>query len=64
MYQKSIFVFLDIAKNADIQWKNAHVSRTQVVCHMIHIAALKRPILNKVTVMNIMYDGILDIKLV
>ena len=59
MYQKSIFVFLDIAKNADIQWKNAHVSRTQVVCHMIHIAAL-----NKVTVMNIMYDGILDIKLV
>ena len=34
---QSISVFLDIAKFADSQWKNADVSRTQRVCHMIHI---------------------------
>ena len=28
--------FLDIAKFADIWWKNADVSRTQGVCHVIH----------------------------
>ena len=31
------FVFLDIAKFADVQCKNANVSRTQVVCHMVNI---------------------------
>ena len=35
---KSTSVFLDVAKFADFQWKNADVSRTQGVCHMIHIS--------------------------
>ena len=30
-------VFLDITKVADFQWKNADVSRTQGVCHVIYI---------------------------
>ena len=34
---QSISVFLDIAKFADFRWKNADVSRTQGVCHMIYI---------------------------
>ena len=34
---KYISVFLDIAKFVDFQWKNADVSRTQWVCHVIHI---------------------------
>ena len=34
---QSISAFLDIAKFADFQRKNADVSRTQGVCHMIHI---------------------------
>ena len=34
---QSISVFLDIPKFADFQWKNADVSRTQGVCHVIHI---------------------------
>ena len=29
--------FLDMAKSADFQWKNAAVNRTQEVSHMIHI---------------------------
>ena len=33
----SIFVFLDLAKFADFRWKNGDVSRTQGVCHVIHI---------------------------
>ena len=38
MYQNAfISVFLDIAKFADFGWKNANISRTQGVCHMIHI---------------------------
>ena len=32
-----ISVFLDIAKFADFQYKNADVSRTQGVCHVINI---------------------------
>ena len=32
-----IYVFLDITKIADFQWKNADVSRTQGVCHVIYI---------------------------
>ena len=39
MYQNTIIsVFLDIAKFADFLLKNADVSRTQVVCHVIHIS--------------------------
>ena len=34
---QSTSVFLDIAKFADIWQKNADVSRTQGVCHVIHI---------------------------
>ena len=34
---QSIPVFLDIAKFADFGWKNARVSRTQGVCHVIYI---------------------------
>ena len=34
---QSISVFLDIAKFADFWWKNANVSRTQAVCHVIYI---------------------------
>ena len=33
---ESISVFLDIAKFADFRLKNADVSRTQGVCHVIH----------------------------
>ena len=32
-----IFVFLDKAKFADFWYKNAGVSRAQVVCHVINI---------------------------
>ena len=35
MYQ-SIPVFLDIVKLADFQRKNADVSKTQAVCHVIN----------------------------
>ena len=34
---QSISVFLDIAKFADFLLKNAYVSRTQPLCHAIHI---------------------------
>ena len=34
---KSISVFLDRVKFADFRFKNADVSITQGVCHMIHI---------------------------
>ena len=34
---QSISVFLDITKFADFRWKNADVSRTQGVCHVIDI---------------------------
>ena len=30
-------VYLDVAKVADFQWKNAYVSRTQGVCHVIRL---------------------------
>ena len=32
-----ISVFLDIAKFAGFQWKNADVNRTQEMCLIIHI---------------------------
>ena len=32
-----MFVFLDIAKFADFRKINADISRTQGVCHVIHI---------------------------
>ena len=34
---QSISVFLDIAKFADLRRTNADVSRTQGMCHVIHI---------------------------
>ena len=34
---ESISVSLDITKFANSQWKKADVSRTQGVCHVIHI---------------------------
>ena len=34
---QSISVFLDIVKFADFQRKNVDVSKTQGVCHVIHI---------------------------
>ena len=34
---QSIIVVSDIAKFADLQWKNADVSRSQGVCCVIHI---------------------------
>ena len=34
---QSISVFLDITKVADFRLKNADVSRTQGVCHVIYI---------------------------
>ena len=34
---ESIFVFLDIEKFADFWYKNIDVSRTQGMCHVIHI---------------------------
>ena len=34
---QSIPVFPDITKIADFWWKNADVSRTQVVCHVIYV---------------------------
>ena len=34
---QSISVFFDIAKFPDFQLKYADVSRTQMVCHVIHI---------------------------
>ena len=34
---ESISIFLDIAKFAIFRLKNADVSRTQGVCHVIHI---------------------------
>ena len=37
MKMQSISVFFDIAKFVDLRRKNADVSRTQVVCHVIHI---------------------------
>ena len=30
-------VFLDMAKFANFRWTNADVSRSQEVCHVIHI---------------------------
>ena len=34
---QSTSVFLDVAKFADFRWKNAGVSRTQGMCHVIYI---------------------------
>ena len=34
---QSISVFIDIAKFAGFQWKNADVRRTQGLSHVIHI---------------------------
>ena len=34
---QSISVFLDIGKFVDFLWKTANVSRTQGVCHVIHV---------------------------
>ena len=39
IYQmQSVSVFLDIAKIADFWWKNANLSGTQVVCHVIDVS--------------------------
>ena len=32
----NVYLFLDIAKFADFQLKNADITRTQGVCHEIH----------------------------
>ena len=37
MKMESMSVFFDIAKYGDFWWKNADASRTQQVCHVIHI---------------------------
>ena len=37
MNMQSISVFLDITKFVDCKWKNANISRTQEVCHVIYI---------------------------
>ena len=34
---KPIFLFLDIAKFGDFQWKNADATTTQGVCHVTYI---------------------------
>ena len=34
---ESISVFLDIAIFVDFRWKNGYLSRTQGVCHVIHV---------------------------
>ena len=34
---QSMSIFLDIAKFAGYRWKNADFSKTQGVCHVIHI---------------------------
>ena len=34
---ESIFVFLDVTKVADFRLKNADVTRTQEVCHVIYM---------------------------
>ena len=34
---QSIHLFLDIARFDDLRWKIADVSRSQGLCHMIHI---------------------------
>ena len=34
---QSVSVFLDTAKFGGFRWKNADVSKTQGVCHMIHL---------------------------
>ena len=34
---QSVAVFPDILKIADFRWKNADVSRTQGVCHVIYV---------------------------
>ena len=33
----NLSIFPDIAKFADFRWKNADISRTQGVCHVIYI---------------------------
>ena len=38
MKTQSIFVFFDIAKLADLQWKNADASRDQELRHVIQIS--------------------------
>ena len=34
---ESVSAFIDITKFYDFQWKNADVSRSQEVCHVIQI---------------------------
>ena len=34
---QSMSAFLDLAKFSDFRWKHADVSRTQEVCHVIHL---------------------------
>ena len=34
---QTMSVFCDIAKFADLRWKNADVSITQEVCHVIYV---------------------------
>ena len=38
MYQNEIYIsiFFDLANFADFWWKNADLSRTQGLCHLIH----------------------------
>ena len=37
LHQNTISVFLDKMRFADFRWKNADASRTQGLCHVIHI---------------------------
>ena len=38
MYENAFYIwFLDIAKFVDLRWKSADVSRTQGMCHVIHL---------------------------
>ena len=34
--KSKLYVFLDVAKFADFQWKNADVGRSQGMCHVIY----------------------------
>ena len=38
MYQNAIYICISwFSKNADFQWKNTDISKTQGVCHVIII---------------------------
>ena len=64
---QSISVFLDVTKFANFCWKNADVSRTQSVCHVIYMLfgsslgkvyncqVPKKPILNRVKIVFMLF---------